>query len=281
MTGDVEARAVHDWPGDRSIDLALARVHLRTGSLGLARAELEALAGSAGLDDEGLLDLAEARWRTGDMPGAGDAANAYLASGGTAPLGLVIAAEATAAAGRPGEARTLVGRALERKDGPIESLFAGMPRHSIWPADTAAAGAGETAGRTATESSTGGAGESGAADGDSDGNATLDARSQLELGRAALGVGRPDAAAVHFAIAMRVSPALAPVVLDALGEERAPLIEIVRGDAYRLVGRESRAARAWADAATAAAATADPDTVTLEPTAADDDPADHSQQEDT
>jgi hypothetical protein len=60
----------------RDPDLALARIHLRLGSLGLARAELEALAGRDALDIDGLLDLAEARWRTGDLPGAGDAAQA-------------------------------------------------------------------------------------------------------------------------------------------------------------------------------------------------------------
>ncbi|MFN8631135.1 MAG: hypothetical protein U0838_12715 [Chloroflexota bacterium] len=40
----------------------------------LARAELEALAGRGRLDDAALLDLAEVRWRTGDLGGAGDAA---------------------------------------------------------------------------------------------------------------------------------------------------------------------------------------------------------------
>jgi len=43
----------------RPADLALARIHLRLGSLGLARAELEALAGQDALDADGLLDLAE------------------------------------------------------------------------------------------------------------------------------------------------------------------------------------------------------------------------------
>ncbi len=53
----------------RPDDLVLARLHLRLGSLGLARTELESLAGRAALDDEATRDLAEARWRTGDIGG--------------------------------------------------------------------------------------------------------------------------------------------------------------------------------------------------------------------
>ena len=78
------ARRTVDADGDRSSDLALARLHLRLGSLGLARAELEGMAGSGVLDDEGLVDLAEARWRTGDLAGAGEAASAALAAGNEA-----------------------------------------------------------------------------------------------------------------------------------------------------------------------------------------------------
>ena len=86
-----------DLASQRDIDLVLARLHLRLGSLQLARAELEEMAGKAILDDEGLIDLAEARWRTGDLAGAGEAANVALASGNEAivalvmgPIGLVI-----------------------------------------------------------------------------------------------------------------------------------------------------------------------------------------------
>ena len=71
---------------ERAADLVLARLHLRLGSLGLARAELESMAGRNSLDDQGIRDLAEVRWRTGDLAGAGDAAAAYLegAAGGRA-----------------------------------------------------------------------------------------------------------------------------------------------------------------------------------------------------
>src|SRR3954452_16669389 len=45
----------------RSAEVRLARLHLRGGMLALARAELEQLAGSGGLDVDALADLAEAR----------------------------------------------------------------------------------------------------------------------------------------------------------------------------------------------------------------------------
>ena len=101
---------------ERDQDLVLARLHLRLGSLGLARAELEEMAGSGTLDEEGLVDLAEVRWRTGDLTGAGEAATVALAAGSEAIVAFVIAAEATAAVGRPAEARRLASRALELAD---------------------------------------------------------------------------------------------------------------------------------------------------------------------
>ena len=71
------------WPGaaTRAARGRLARLHLRTGLLRLARVELEELAGEVGLDTDGILDLAEARWRTGDLRGAAEAAGAWLEAG--------------------------------------------------------------------------------------------------------------------------------------------------------------------------------------------------------
>jgi hypothetical protein len=123
----------------RDPDLILARVHLLLGLLSLARTELETLAGRGGLDDEAIRDLAEARWRTGDMAGAGEAAGAWLEGHPDDILGLVIAAESQAALGRPGEARRLAGRALERADGSLDPVFAGMQRSAIWPVEAGAA----------------------------------------------------------------------------------------------------------------------------------------------
>ena len=48
---DVSAGALAVDPDERAADLVLARIHLRMGSLGLARAELENLAGRIGLDE--------------------------------------------------------------------------------------------------------------------------------------------------------------------------------------------------------------------------------------
>ena len=72
---------------------------------------------------------------------------------------------------------------------------------------------------------------------------------ELLLARAALDEGRPDDAAVHLAFVIRLAPVLAPVVLDLVGTDPRPALAFVRGDAYRLVGREVEARRAYADAA--------------------------------
>ncbi len=119
----------------RATDARLARVHLRLGAHGLGRAELEGLAGRGALDDDALLDLAEVRWRTGDLAGAGEAAQAYLATGRDDAVALVIAAEAAAALGRPGEARRLATRAIAVADRPLDAMFAGIAKSAVWPSD--------------------------------------------------------------------------------------------------------------------------------------------------
>jgi hypothetical protein len=131
------AEPMVDADVDRPVDLRLSRLHLRMGSLELARAELEALAGASELDTDALIDLAEVRWRTGDVAGAGVAANAYLAAERDDTLALVIAAEASAAAGHPGEARELVRRVIGREGLDLDVVFAGMPRSWMWPLEPA------------------------------------------------------------------------------------------------------------------------------------------------
>lgn len=79
------------------------------------------------------------------------------------------------------------------------------------------------------------------------------AESELDLGRAAIAAGDLASAAVHLAVALRLSSALAPAILDAaasapVGHSVAAL-ELVRGDAYRAVGHETDARRAFAAAA--------------------------------
>jgi hypothetical protein len=271
-------------PSDRHPDLVIARVHLRLGSLGLARAELETMAGRDLLDDEAIRDLAEARWRTGDMAGAGEAAVAYLETHPDDVLALVISAEAQADLGRPSEARRLAGLALEQAAGSLDPLFAGMPRSQVWPVDPGAAaqpagvlfddlhpGPLPTAGSgNGSDAGAGGNAQPGVHEpldlgvpaaivggqslwGDEDEPAppaaALDPTALFHSGRVALEAGRADEAATALILAMRAAPALAPAVLDVLAGRGEPLLALVRGDAQRIVGREAEALRDHAAAA--------------------------------
>jgi hypothetical protein len=119
---------------DPTLQARLARIHLRTGSFTLARTELETLAGRNQLDTAGKLDLAEARWRTGDLRGAGEVANGYLAANGEEVLGFVIAAEAAAMANRLAEADHLVEQAVQRYLSDLDPVFAGIARKAMWSA---------------------------------------------------------------------------------------------------------------------------------------------------
>jgi hypothetical protein len=342
----------------RSAALALARLHLRTGALALARTELETLAGRDLLDDEGILDLAEVRWRTGDVTGAGEAVAAILDGGDgstpddgqvESPLAWVIAAESAAGHGRPTEARRHAERLRNAPPGLIDAIFAGLPRSTAWPADPltvapteatlfpASGGSRADAARLRTEGRTpelatepaaavdgaatapgfwdgegdtdadqgdelpdidpelaavaeaiaatealadlareegsatvavpgasttaaGGGAAIGAVDdpdGDGDGLADdgfdddldhPDPAEALDEGMAALALGDPADAAVHLGLALRLDPSLAPRVLEGLEHADAPQLAFVRGDAYRLMGREREARRAYAGA---------------------------------
>ncbi|MEO8230041.1 MAG: hypothetical protein ABI628_09810 [Chloroflexota bacterium] len=233
---------------DRPTALRVARLHLRTGSLALARVELETLAGEGALDDEALLDLAEVRWRTDDLTGAGEAAAAHIASGREAPIALIIAAEATAALGRPGEARRLAGRALELVDQPIDVVFAGMPRSDVWPAQPLERVAGWTL--PPVEVTIVADERDADADGAREpGEPAPDPGADLEAAREALAAGDRSAAAFRLSVVLRLAPALAPAVLDVAAAEPGPDFDLVRGDALRLVGREKQARQAFASAA--------------------------------
>jgi hypothetical protein len=261
----------------RAAELVLAHAHLRLGSLALARVELETMAGLAMLDGTGFVDLAEARWRTGDLTGAGEAAHAALRTETDDPIALVIASEAAAALGRPSEARRLSQRAMACATGSIDAIFAGMPRSSVWPPDgdepppaaptlfdrgpeTAAPPEGAsvaperpaTAPAAAAPAPTGPV-EMGFWDADETpdpGPTDLpDPALELEAGRAALVAGSLDQAALRFGIALRLAPSLALAVLEATAGARGPALAMVRGDAYRLAGHESDAREAYAVAA--------------------------------
>jgi len=117
--------------------IKFARLHLRTGSLMTARVQYEALAASGDLDLSGLLDLAEVRWRTADLPGAGMAAAEYLSKDGDQALGFLIAAEAAARGGRQVEARRSAEIAAERLGKDLDAIFAGLPRRLNWAGVTA------------------------------------------------------------------------------------------------------------------------------------------------
>lgn len=270
----------------RSHDLVLARTHLRLGSLGLARTELETLAGRGALDDAATRDLAEARWRTGDIGGAGEAAGAWLERQPDDILGLVIAAEAQAALGRPAEARRLAGRAMEAADGSLDPVFAGMQRSAIWPVEAGSA-VGQTGvlfddlhpgprplARPTTGAGPAAIGGSGsgvahepfepgvpdvfggpslwgddADDNDAAVDDALDPTILFHRGRVALEAGRNAEAATGLILALRSTPGLAPAILDLLAGRNDPILVLVRGDAQRIVGHETEAMRDHAAAA--------------------------------
>jgi len=117
-----------------SADLRLARLHLRLGMVAVARAELEEIEHRGALDRDGLAALAEARWRTGDLAAAGDAARAHVNAGGANVIALVIAAEDAAAAGEVADARAIVERLRALDATALDLVFGGMPRRAQWPA---------------------------------------------------------------------------------------------------------------------------------------------------
>lgn len=244
---------------ERPLALRVAAVHLRNGALGLARAELEAAAGRGALDEAALLDLAEARWRTGDLGGAGEVANAYLATGRRHPLGQVIAAEAVAALGRPAEARRLAATVIAASGTELDALFAGMPRSLIWPGETPPAADPPAAGPPAPAAPTrpegipvggplaGRPGDPPVTDG------LPPAVDVLEDARRAAAQHDLEGAAVRLAVVLRLDPALAQAVLDAAPPGSSPALDVIRGDAYRVLGRERDAHEAYAAALRAAA----------------------------
>ena len=270
----------------RDADLVLAGVHLRLGSLALARAELETLAGRDALDPAGILDLAEARWRTGDTEGAGEAAALVLDEEDGPLVALIVAAEAAAARGRPTEARRLAAKALAAANGSIDRIFAGMPRSPAWPPDPASPPPAPT---TMFDPAPGSAAARGGrrqqprrapaavpspveplpdqgvqapavgdetiglwgdeTDAPAPADAALPSASEaLERGRAALENGDLPEASIQLALVLRLSSPLAPAVLDVVADRAEPELAFVRGDAYRLVGRELDARRAYARA---------------------------------
>ena len=235
-TTDQQPRAA-----DRSAEGRLARLHLRTGMLSLARAELETMAADGTLDTPALADLAEVRWRSGDLPGAGDAAVAHLDAGGAEPVALIVAAESLAARGRTNEARGYANRLLAMLPAdtvdPLEPLFAGQPRSAAWPATDVEVGEAAAAGLAGASPV-----------------ARSAARDQVQVVEAAIAAGDRRGVAVRLGIILRDEAALAPLVLSLADRAIATIdrsgpgaaaFQLVRGDAFRAMGREIEASAAY------------------------------------
>ena len=228
-----------------------------SASLALARAELEILAGAAPLDAAGLVDLAEARWRTGDLPAAGEAAAASpRPAARTRPIALrhrgrggrrAGPAERGPPPGRPGAgaAPTADRRALRRH--AALGRLAGRRRRAA--ADRRARSSTRSPARrpacapaTPTRPWSRRAAPDGRrSDGDAPARRPADARllgrgpapaptggrraagsgGGARCGRAALVAGAIDEAALRLALVLRLAPALAPAVLDATDGRRA------------------------------------------------------------
>jgi hypothetical protein len=249
---------------DGSLQLRLARVHLKTGALLMARAELEALGCRDRLDMLGRLSLAEARWRTGDLHGAGEAATAYLAVGGDEALGYLIAAEAAAAASHPVESRRLVEAALKRKLDKLDCVFAGVRPKATWDpalwiddghdADSSLAVSQPALMVDGTQPvSPVEAPPAPPAPDVSGSPPTADEEALVEVGsgQACLEGGDPMVAALHFSVALRMAPSSAPAVLKAIGIRTDLPLQIARGDALRLLGLEGDAGKAYLSVASA------------------------------
>ncbi|HZL15375.1 MAG TPA: hypothetical protein VFC97_04660 [Verrucomicrobiae bacterium] len=247
----------------------LARLHLGTGLLRLARVELEELAGEGRLDADGVLDLAEARWRTGDLRGAAEAAGAWLEAGAATGAGEnggrpgalahALVAEGLAVRGREDDAVVHVAATLDALgaeptgpagsqdaarslSGALDALFAGIaPRAEAWPAfeprvlgasaDARAADAAAADGAPAAAASPGGW-SSGAVARVPSREAGAAAPDPIAAADDRLAAGEDSAAAVLLILALRATPLRA---LDVLGRADAALSE--RSSAGLLLAR--------------------------------------------
>ncbi len=242
----------HPRPAGSAVaEARIAQLHLRVGMLGLARAELETLAARGSLDVPALADLAEVRWRTGDLVGAGEAADAHLQAGGEELVALCVAAEAAATAGRAADARELAVRALSRGRDRLDDVFAGQPRSAIWPPDAAREGLSARPG-TGAPDAIAPAGAPSVGPGAAPSAELDDVQSRIARGDV-------EGTATRLALILRDRPVLAPAVLAVADEAlrvagpgpEAAALHVARGDAYRLMGRETLASEAFRQASRA------------------------------
>jgi hypothetical protein len=247
----------------------LARLHLGTGLLRLARVELEELAGEGRLDADGVLDLAEARWRTGDLRGAAEAAGAWLEAGAATGAGEnggrpgalahALVAEGLAVRGREDDAVVHVAATLDALgaeptgvagshdaarslSGALDALFAGIaPRAEAWPAFEPRV-LGASAGAPAADAAAADGAPAAAASPGGWSSGALARAPSREAGAAApdpiaaaddrLAAGEDSAAAVLLILALRATPLRA---LEVLGRADAALSE--RSSAGLLLAR--------------------------------------------
>ena len=259
---------------ERGADLRVARLHVRGGAYALARAELEALAGTDGLDRDGILDLAEVRWRSGDLAGASVAAAAWLEDGadGGAPgaLAHVISAEAAAARGAHPEAASHVEAAAPGLGdrATLDAILAGIAARAAWPWEAQEPAAPPVpveeppvpvavpapgAPATATPAAAPLAPDA----------VVAPAAARLARAGAALVVDAPERAVVLLALALRVDRAAAEAVLTALDAaepvpDQAAAFAFVRGEALRAAGRHEESRIAYASAESLALTPAEP-----------------------
>jgi tetratricopeptide (TPR) repeat protein len=272
----------------RGADLRLARLHLRGGTSALARSELETLAGVDRLDRDGILDLAEVRWRTGDLPGAAAAAAAWLEDGDDEPgpasaLAHAISAEAAAERGAVEEAAGHVEAAAAwlGDRAALDVLLAGVPVRAAWPWEdeqsVALPGESGESGDSGTPGTPGTPGAEAAAAGPAvvlsalplvagpaepappaaaAGGVPLAQASWelVEAGRSLLAVA-PERAAILLALGLRTDRAAAEAILEALdavkdapGAGEIPVLAFVRAEALRAAGRHEESRIAYASA---------------------------------
>jgi hypothetical protein len=259
---------------ERGADLRVARLHVRGGAYALARAELEALAGSDGLDRDGILDLAEVRWRTGDLAGAFVAAAAWLEDGadGGAPgaLAHVICAEAAAARGALEVAGAHVEAAAPGLGdrATLDAILAGIAARAVWPWEpeippAPSAAVPEPPAMAPVPVPV--VGEVASGQPPAQAAAVAPAAAQLARAGAALVGDAPERAVVLLALALRADRAAAEAVLAALdaaepGPAHAPAFAFVRGEALRAAGRHEESRIAYAVAESLALEPAEPGT---------------------
>ena len=263
----------------RTVESVLAHAHLRLGALSLARVELETMAGLGLLDVArpgrpgrgALADRRPARCRRGGQRGAARGGRrggraGHRRRGGVRPRPSQRgAADGQPGAGRrPGHGRPDLCRhaafdACGRRDAAeppptAPTLFdrePDLPPRADGYARTLR-GCGPPAERV-KEPSTAAPVMLGFWDGEADIEPAAMAApdrgepSWMRAGRA--GGRRARQAALHFGLALRVAPALAPAVLEATEGARSAGLSMVRGDAYRLAGHETSARQAYAMAA--------------------------------